>query len=78
MIPKEIKLALVLAVGLMACEGGVFKKKNCKTCETITYGPQQTETNRITHKVCGEDQVSAHITANTVSTSSLTVVTTCQ
>lgn len=75
---KEIKLVLLLAVGLMACEGGIFKKKNCKSCETITYGPQQTETSRITNRVCGDDQVSAHITANTFTTNSVTAVTTCK
>lgn len=73
-----IKWAFVLVVALMACEGGVLRKKNCKSCESITYGPQQTETSRIINRVCGDNQVAAHITANTISTSSLTVVTTCR
>ena len=72
------KWAIVLTVGLMACEGGVLKKKNCKSCESVTYGPQQTETSRIINRVCGDDQVAAHITANSISTSSLTVETTCK
>lgn len=73
-----MKWAVVLVVGLMACEGGVLKKKNCKSCESVTYGPQQTETSRITNRVCGDNQVADHITANTITTSSLTVVTTCK
>lgn len=75
---KNVKLLLVLAVGLMACEGGSLKKRNCKSCETLTSGPQQAQPSRITNRICGDDQVSAHITANTFSNASLTVVTTCK
>jgi hypothetical protein len=75
---KNVKLLLVVAVGLMACEGGSLRKRNCKSCESITYGPQQVQTSRITNRICGDDQVSAHITANTYSNASLTVVTTCK
>ena len=75
---KELKLVVVLAVGLMACEGGTLRKRNCKSCETLTYGPQQVQTSRITNRICGDDQVSAHIAANTFATSSVTAVTTCK
>ena len=75
---KNIKLLLVVAVGLLACEGGSLRKRNCKSCETLTQGPQQAEPSRITNRICGDDQVSAHITANTFSNASLTVVTTCK
>ncbi|QJW89324.1 hypothetical protein HNV11_07970 [Spirosoma taeanense] len=71
------KLIMLVAFGLIACEGGSFKKRNCKSCETVTYG-QQTQPRRIVNQVCGDNQVSAYITANTISNSSLTVVTTCK
>lgn len=74
---KQAKLVMLIAVGLMACEGGSFKKKNCKSCETVTSG-QSGQPSRIVNKVCGDDEVAAHIIANTFSTSSLTVVTTCK
>jgi hypothetical protein len=74
---KIARLIVVAAIGLVACEGGSFKKKNCKECETITSG-QQGQTSRIVNKVCGEDEVSAHIIANTTSNASTTVVTTCK
>jgi|GEM_PF-5671388 len=70
-------LASLTAICLFACEGGVFKKKNCKTCETLTYNPQNAQPSRIENKVCGDD-VEAYITSNNISTSSLTVVTTCK
>lgn len=70
------RLIVVVAMGLVACEGGSFKKKNCKTCETITSG-QQGQTSRIENKVCGDDEVSAYIIANNAKNSSTTVVTTC-
>ncbi|WP_338869959.1 hypothetical protein WBJ53_21510 [Spirosoma sp. SC4-14] len=74
---KPALLAFLIATGLVACEGGVFKKKNCKTCETLTYNPQTAQPSRIENKVCGDD-VEAYITSNNISTSSLTVVTTCK
>lgn len=70
-------LMMVVAIGLAACEGGSFKKKDCKDCETITNG-QQGQTGRIENKVCGDDEVSAYILANTASNNSTTVVTTCK
>ncbi|NDU95183.1 hypothetical protein [Spirosoma terrae] len=74
---KRLQVFLFLSVGLMACEGGVFKKKNCKTCETLTYNAQNTQPSRIENRVCG-DEVDAYITSNNITTSSLTVVTTCK
>ncbi len=68
---------MVIALGLAACEGGSFKKKNCKDCETVTSGQQGTS-GRIENKVCGDDEVSAYIIANTASNNSTTVVTTCK
>ena len=74
----QIRIALLLiSTGLMGCQGGSLKKKNCQSCETITYGPQA-QPKSIVNQVCGEDQISAHIAANTISNSSLTVVTTCK
>lgn len=67
----------MITLGLMACEGGSFKKKDCKTCATVTSG-QQGQTGRIERQVCGDDEVSAYIIANTASSTSTTVVTTCQ
>ncbi|UFH52266.1 hypothetical protein [Spirosoma sp. KNUC1025] len=74
---KLLKWAVVIAIGFVSCEGGSFKKKDCKACETITNG-QQGETGRIENKVCGDDEVAAYIVANTASNASTTVVTTCK
>lgn len=74
---KSVGLIVVIALGLLACEGGSFKKKNCKTCATVTTG-QQGQTGRIENQVCGDDEVAAYIIANTASNASTTVVTTCQ
>ncbi|GAB3886558.1 hypothetical protein [Spirosoma agri] len=74
---RRIQLVILATVGLLACDGGLFKKKNCKTCETLTYNPQSTEPSRIVNRVCG-DEVEPFIIANTFSTSSLSVVTTCK
>ncbi|MBD2757311.1 hypothetical protein [Spirosoma validum] len=73
---KLAKLIVVIAIGFVSCEGGSFKKKDCKTCVTTTSG-QQGQTSRIENKVCGDDEVSAYIIANNTSNSSTTVVTTC-
>ena len=72
-----VKLIVVAAIGLFSCEGGSFRKKDCKTCETTTSG-QQGQTSRIENKVCGDDEVAAYIIANTASNTSTTVVTTCK
>ncbi|MFD2571496.1 hypothetical protein ACFSUS_12680 [Spirosoma soli] len=74
---KQIVMAAVALTALVACEGGSFKKKNCKSCETLTYG-QAGLVNRNAQSVCGDDEVSAFTTANTFSNTSLTVVTTCK
>ena len=74
---KRIRLIGIIALGLVACEGGSLKKKNCKTCATVTSGLQG-QTGRIERQVCGDDEVSAYILANTASNVSTTVVTTCQ
>ncbi|WP_420148736.1 hypothetical protein [Spirosoma sp.] len=74
---KLAKLIVAVALGFLSCEGGSFKKKDCKTCETITYGLQG-QTGRIENKVCGNDEVSAYIVANTTSNNSTTVVSTCK
>lgn len=73
----KLVTAITIITLLSACEGGVFKKKGCKSCETVTQGKTvPASTNR--QQVCGEDEVSAFITANTINTSSMTVVTTCK
>jgi hypothetical protein len=74
---KQLLIAFTALFALASCEGGVFKKKNCKSCETITYG-QAGQTNQNQQTVCGDDDVSAFVSANSYSTSSLTVVTTCK
>jgi hypothetical protein len=74
---RRIQLILLATIGLMACEGGVFKKKNCKTCETLTYSAQNPQPSRIENSVCG-DEVDPYIISNTITNSSLTVVTTCK
>ncbi|WP_461106956.1 hypothetical protein [Spirosoma koreense] len=74
---KRTKGIILIALGLLACEGGSFKKKDCQTCVTETFG-QQGQTNRIENKVCGKDEVGAFIIANTTRNASTTVVTTCQ
>jgi len=74
---KQTLLALIAMVALVACEGGSFKKKNCKECETLTYGKTGlVNTNK--QQVCGDDEVSAYTIANTTNNSSLTVTTTCK
>jgi len=77
MSAKQIIFPLLIAIGLASCEGGSVRKKNCKFCETITSGQGQ-QTSQIERRVCGEKEVTDYITANTVSTSSLSVVTTCK
>ncbi|MBC3785988.1 hypothetical protein [Spirosoma utsteinense] len=72
----KIVAAVTVIAFLSACEGGVLKKKNCKSCETITYS-RTAPVNTNKQQVCGNDEVSAFVTANTITTSSLTVVTTC-
>lgn len=73
---KQTLIALIAIITLVACEGGSFKKKNCKECETLTYGKTGlVNTNK--QKVCGDDEVSAYTIANTTNNSSLTVTTTC-
>ena len=74
---KRIALAVITILLLAACEGGVLKKKNCQTCETLTYD-KTGEINQNRQQVCGKDEVSAFVVANTISTSSLKVVTTCK
>lgn len=74
---KRVTLILLATVSLTACNGILFKKKNCKTCETLTYNPQGTPPSRIENRVCG-DEVDAFIISNNITTSSLTVVTTCK
>ncbi|SFC26758.1 hypothetical protein [Spirosoma endophyticum] len=74
---KTAALIVLGAIGFWSCEGGSFKKKNCKSCETVTTG-QNSQPTRITNDVCGDDEVAAHIVANTTSNSSVTVVTTCK
>ncbi|MFD2933858.1 hypothetical protein [Spirosoma flavum] len=70
-------IAIILLLTLAACEGGSFKKKNCKSCETLTYG-KTGQVNKNDQQVCGDDELSAFVIANTISNSSLTVVTTCK
>lgn len=72
---KIVATITVIAL-LSACEGGVLKKKNCKECETATYS-RTAPVNTNKQQVCGNDEVSAFVTANTITTSSFTVVTTC-
>jgi hypothetical protein len=74
---KSALIALIALVGLASCEGGSFKKKNCKDCETLTYG-QAGQVNKNQQQVCGDDEVAAFVVANSISNSSLTVVTTCK
>lgn len=74
---KQILLAMIAVVALASCEGGSFKKKNCKECETLTYGKTGlVNTNQ--QRVCGDDEVAAYTIANSTSNSSLTVTTTCK
>ncbi len=73
----RIVIAIIILASLAACEGGVFKKKNCKSCETLTYG-KTGQVNKNEQQVCGDDEVSAFTIANTINNSSLTVVTTCK
>jgi hypothetical protein len=75
---KRVALAAMALAGLMACEGGSFRKKNCQTCETLTYNGQGQQVNRNEMRVCGESEVADYIKANTINTSSLSVVTTCK
>lgn len=74
---KQIAIAVTALAVFASCEGGVLKKKNCQTCETLTYD-KTGEINQNRQQVCGKDEVSAFVVANTISTSSLTVVTTCK
>jgi len=74
---KQLLIAFLALIILTACEGGVFKKKNCKSCETLTYS-QTGQVNQNQQTVCGDDEVSAFTVANSYNTSSLTVVTTCK
>ncbi|GAB3559738.1 hypothetical protein [Spirosoma fluminis] len=74
---KHLGTAAVAVLVLASCEGGVFKKKNCKSCETLTYGPTG-QVNRNEQKVCGDDEIAAFTTANSFTNASLTVVTTCK
>jgi hypothetical protein len=74
---RQVVIAAVALIALGSCEGGVFKKKNCKSCETLTYGTTG-QVNRNEQTVCGNDEVSAFTTANTFTTNSVTVVTTCK
>jgi hypothetical protein len=74
---KQIAVAVTTLMLLAACEGGVLKKKNCQTCETLTYD-KTGEISQNRQQVCGKDEVPAFIVANTISTSSLTVVITCK
>ncbi|WP_460913859.1 hypothetical protein [Spirosoma areae] len=73
---RVVTVAIGLVV-LVACEGGSFRKKNCKSCETLTNG-KAGQVYRNEQQVCGEDELSAYIIANTINNSSLTVVTTCK
>jgi hypothetical protein len=74
---KRIAVSIIALVGLMACEGGTFRKKDCQTCETLTYNGQGQQVNRNEMRVCGDGEVADYIKANTINTSSLSVVTTC-
>jgi hypothetical protein len=75
---KQVALLMIALTGLMACEGGSFRKKDCQTCETLTYNGQGQQVNRNEMRVCGENEVADYIKANTISASSLSVVTTCK
>ena len=75
---KQVALLMIALTGLMACEGGSFRKKDCQTCETLTYNGQGQQVNRNEMRVCGESEVADYIKANTISASSLSVVTTCK
>jgi hypothetical protein len=75
---KQVALLMIALTGLMACEGGSFRKKDCQTCETLTYNGQGQQVNRNEMRVCGESEVADYVKANTISASSLSVVTTCK
>lgn len=68
---------MIAIVALASCEGGSLKKKNCKECETLTYG-QAGLVNTNQQRVCGDDEVAAYTIANSTINSSLTVTTTCK
>lgn len=74
---KALLIVGITTLGLMACQGGTIRKRNCKSCETTTSRQGQ-QVEKIERQVCGEDEISAYITSNTINSNGLSVVTTCK